>query len=757
VSKGQTGPASGRRVTWGRAWLLALLPLCILFVDVAHAAAANDFVRLAGKIDLRTVFPGAESIGKPQGDPPVAPVLNAGKTVGYVFLNSDFASATGYSGRPIHIFIGIDLSGVIQGAQLTEHHEPIVLVGIPEAKIRAVIQSYTGRDIAALARGKGGKRDIDIVSGATVTVMVIDDSILHSALKVTRRLGLGGLKPQVAETSGPRATIDMTQTGTADWQTLLSDKSVSSMKLTLTDINAAFAKSGDKIAAERPETGDPEDTFIELHGALVSVPTIGESLLGPQEYKNLKARLKGGQSAILLMGKGRYSFRGSGFVRGGIFDRFQLIQGEASVRFHDKNYQRLRAVAATGAPEFSEVALLTIPPDKNFDPTAPWRIELLVSRATGPTDKAFLTFNMPYELPSHYAKASPAPEPSAEVASAAEGTTDVIDDGAKGPPLWQRLWRQKTWQVAVLAIAMLALTGIFFTQEWVTRNAILVERLRNVFLVFTLFGIGFYANAQLSVVNVMTFFNALITNFRWDYFLMEPLIFLLWFSVAASLLLWGRGAYCGWLCPFGALQELLNKLAKWIGLRQFEVPWWLHERAWAIKYMIFLVLFGVSLYSLSMAERMAEVEPFKTAIILKFMREWPFVMFAVAVLAAGLFVERFYCRYLCPLGAALAIPGRMRLFEWLRRYKQCGSPCHRCADECMVQAIHPEGHINPNECLYCLHCQVLYHDKDRCPVVIQRLLRAERREPFVGVRPAPAQSSGERTKPQHVKPENIAK
>jgi NosR/NirI family nitrous oxide reductase transcriptional regulator len=46
----------------------------------------------------------------------------------------------------------------------------------------------------------------------------------------------------------------------------------------------------------------------------------------------------------------------------------------------------------------------------------------------------------------------------------------------------------------------------------------------------------------------------------------------------------------------------------------------------------------------------------------------------------------------------------------------------------MVQAIHPDGRINPNECLYCLHCQTLYHDAVRCPVVIQRGLRAERRE-----------------------------
>ena len=64
---------------------------------------------------------------------------------------------------------------------------------------------------------------------------------------------------------------------------------------------------------------------------------------------------------------------------------------------------------------------------------------------------------------------------------------------------------------------------------------------------------------------------------------------------------------------------------------------------------------------------LAEVEPFKTAIILKFVRDWPFVIYALALLAAGLFVERFFCRYLCPLGAALAIPGRMRMFEWLKR------------------------------------------------------------------------------------------
>jgi len=160
---------------------------------------------------------------------------------------------------------------------------------------------------------------------------------------------------------------------------------------------------------------------------------------------------------------------------------------------------------------------------------------------------------------------------------------------------------------------------------------------------------------------------------------------------------------------------------------QISVPFAVHQRLWVIKYIIFLVLFGLSLYSLSVAEQGAEVEPFKTAIVLHFWRAWPFVAFAAALLFAGLFIERFYCRYLCPLGAALAISARLRIFDWLRRYRECGNPCQRCGIECPVQAIHPEGHINPNECIQCLHCQMLYHHDQKCPVMIQKRLKLEKR------------------------------
>ena len=116
---------------------------------------------------------------------------------------------------------------------------------------------------------------------------------------------------------------------------------------------------------------------------------------------------------------------------------------------------------------------------------------------------------------------------------------------------------------------------------------------------------------------------------------------------------------------------------------------------------------------------LAEVEPFKTAIMMTFWREWPFVMFALALLIAGLFIERFYCRYLCPLGAALAIPAKLKLFDWLHRRPQCGRECRFCETQCTVGAIDTLGRINPNECILCLRCQVIMNDADRC-VVLQR-------------------------------------
>ena len=697
--------------------LLILLVAACLFAAPARAQGAgpagNVLSSYIGEVPPGELVPGADAFGPIREDLAVAPVLKGGETLGYAFITSDFVGTTGYSGKPIHTMVAVSPEAKVLGVRLVKHSEPIVLIGIPEAKMKAVAEGYAGLDLVAEAEAGGSAHDLNIISGATVTVMVIDDSIVRSGLKVARSLGLGGL---AGEDSAPARQLNPEAVAEGDWAALLGDGTVRSLRLTTGEVNEAFAALGDPRSDARALTDPPETTFIDMQATLVSVPGIGKPVLGDAGYANLDAWLDEGDQAVLIAGLGLYSFKGSGYVRGGIFDRIQLIQDDVSVRFRDRQHRRA-SIALSGTPDFTEVDLFKIPADSGFDPAKPFRIQLLVHRDVAAIEKLFTTFDLSYTLPETYLLAPPPPPPVAEAPAAA---APELDENAAQAALWKRIWESKTPQIITITVLLGILTAAFFFQEFLSRSERAVYWFRMSFLTVVLVVLGWMWNAQLSVVNIMALANSFATGFSWQAFLLDPLTFILWFAVAAALIFWGRGAYCGWLCPFGALQELLNQIGRKLGIPQFTLPWGLHERLWPVKYMIFLGLFGVSLASLEQAEHLAEVEPFKTAIILKFARAWPFVVYVIGLLMAGLFVERFYCRYLCPLGAGLAIPARIRMFDWLKRYKECGNPCQTCANECFVQAIHPTGEINPNECLNCMHCQVLYHSHSKCPVVIKR-------------------------------------
>ena len=703
--------------------LLAISLLALLLSLSPGAGEAKTVLeRFLPKVPPGQLVEGAEAYGEPLPDLPVAPVLKDGETIGYAFITSDFVGTAGYSGKPIHVMVALGKDGKILGAELVKHHEPIVLIGIPNSKIKALTESYRGLDIVKEAAAGGSAHDVNIISGATVTIMIIDDSIVRSSIKVARALGLGGLAKEAAD-AGPKWRVNTEDREIRDWFDLTGDGSVRRLTLDIGQVNQAFRDLGDPRVLKHEEKGDPGETFIDLYMAPVSVPGIGLSLLGENEYRNLENWLEEGDQAIMLAARGRFSFKGSGYVRGGIFDRIQLIQGDVSVRFRDHDHKRLGRVAADGAPKFDEVDEFRIPADSGFDITKPFRLQLLVNRPVGPVEKTFLTWDLNYRLPERYLVEVVAPKPAG--AAAAQATLAAADEahgdeGSARAKLWKKVWHAKRVEIAILVAMLTILTGVFFFQMQVTRHKRAFWWFRMGFLAVTLVFLGWMENAQLSIVNLMALLASLREGFSWDTFLMDPLVFILWCSVAVTLIFWGRGGFCGWLCPFGALQELTNQIGRIFRIPQWRLPWGLHERLWPIKYIIMLVLLGVSIVSTQLAEQYAEVEPFKTAIILKFARAWPYVLFVVVLLGIGLFIERFYCRYLCPLGGALAVPGRIRMFDWLKRYKECGNPCQTCANECFVQSIHPTGEINPNECLQCLHCQVLYQDHEKCPVVIKR-------------------------------------
>ena len=742
--------------------LILSLTLCLASLMPQQASAqgaapvaSSHLAQLLPDIAPADIVPGADTFGEIRADLPVAPVIGGGKQLGWVYVTSDFVGTTGYSGKPIHTAVAVDQDARVLGVRLVKHSEPIVLIGIPNEKIQEMAAGYVGMDLKAEAQAGGDAHELNIISGATVTVMVIDDSIVRSGLHVARALGLGGLgeAPAAAANAGPAMAVNPDAAAAKDWPTLEGDGTVRRLLLDVATVNQTFETHADPRAREKPLTEAPDTTFIDMRVALVSHPGIGPALLGEAGWKNLQSWLKPGEQAIMVLGNGLYSFKGSGYVRGGIFDRIQLMQGDSSVRFRDRQHRRMNALAAEGAPKFTEMDLFKIPADAGFDPAKPFRLQLLVFRQVAAIDKAFTTYELDYQLPAKYlqevpqapaaaaAADAPTAQPATSPAPAATGPAVSAAPSAAPPEavmsqaaateadaqaqLWKRIWEAKTPQIAALLVMLGVLTLAFFFQDYLARSARAVAVFRYAFLTVTLVWLGWMMNAQLSVVNILALFNSLTTGFSWQAFLLDPLTFILWFAVAAALIFWGRGAYCGWLCPFGALQELTNHIARRLGVPQWRLPWGLHERLWPVKYMIFLGLFAVSLMSLDRAEHLAEVEPFKTAIILKFVREWPFVLYAAWLLVMGLFVERFYCRYLCPLGAGLAIPARIRMFDWLKRYRECGNPCQTCGVECMVQAIHPTGQINPNECLNCMHCQVLYHSKEKCPVVQRTLKRRE--------------------------------
>ena len=249
-------------------WLtVASLTILAVLCLGATRADAETLASFLPDLEPSQLYPEADAFGPVRDDVAVAPILKGGETVAWAFLTSDFVGTTGYSGKPIHVVAGIDKDAVLTGVELVKHSEPIVLIGIPNSKMVALTETYAGLDLKAEAAAGGGAHDLDIISGATVTIMIIDDSLVRGGIRVARALGLGDLAPQLAE--GPRRALDLSQQDIRDWSTLSGDGSVRRLTLDIGQINAAFAATGDARAIKRPEPGAPDDIFIDMHMAQV--------------------------------------------------------------------------------------------------------------------------------------------------------------------------------------------------------------------------------------------------------------------------------------------------------------------------------------------------------------------------------------------------------------------------------------------------------------------------------------------------------
>ncbi len=607
------------------------------------------------------------------------------KLVGYVMLSTDITDIPAYSGKPVVTLIGMSTTGHFTGVKILKHSEPILLLGIPESALIKFNEQYLGQfvgDDIEIGRSRPEENIIglDAISGATVTVIAQNQVMMMSGAATARQVGIlePTVRPQAKFTDGDRSL---------DWATLVKEGAV--QRLTV---------KPEQVGLDRSPV-----PFIDLWYGYLNQPEIGRSILGAGAWESLMSRLKEDENAIFVIRTGGHeSFKGSGFVRGGIYDRVQVRQGLDSFTFRDLDAYNLYGIQAPGAPAFNESAIFVVR-SPAFSGAFPWKLVFLgnrIDRETGA--RSFTNFDSEYWLANHFLDG---------------GRPKVVKPDAP----WVRVWKTRAVEIGLFVTLLLAVAVLYNYREVLTRRATRknkwpVNGFKYVIWLVSIFFVGFGLLAQPSITQVLTWFHALLFQWKWELFLSDPFIFLFWIFIIITVFVWGRGLFCGWLCPFGSLSELLHKVGEHIGLKRFQfmpsMKW--HNRLKWIKYGVFFTLLAVSMFSMGLAEKLAEVEPFKTTFLVgMFNRAWPYTLFVAFLLGLSLFMERPFCKYLCPLGAALAMPSTFRWFG-LKRKQECDT-CKACAVGCGSLAIDEHGRIDHRECMHCLDCMILYTDEHACP------------------------------------------
>lgn len=670
--------------------LLLLARPTLAQAPTADPSAARELDCAA--LDCASVLPGAARFERVEGSGGAAPFRVGydaqGDIVGWVALSTDVVDIKAYSGKPLVTLVGLTPDGVIAGARVVHHSEPILLVGIPERALTEFVDSYRGRSASEkVVVGHSTEPDavtVDVISGATVTALAQNRTVLETA----RALGVAvGVIEAAASVPGHFVQRDDVWT----WQQLVAERALGHLKVSQADMGSQ---------------GD--EPFIELYFAIADAPHVGKALLGEEQYAWQMQRLEAGQHLLVVLGRGTSSFKGSGFVRGGIFDRVRVEQGLRSILFRDTDYENLARTPAEGAPEFAEGALF-VTPKGQLDPGRTFDLVFLGSRYNkkGGFSRDFNAFRGSLRVPkSVYVLDGPDPEQA----------------------IWRQAWVNNRVKVVGLGAYLLVIAGLFVGRRWLTGTMRRLQRLHTLALVTSFAFLGLYLHAQPSVTQLLTLVGSIIDEMRWGLFLSEPLLFVSWIFIAAVTLIWGRGVFCGWVCPYGAMSELLFRVGRLLKLPELELPEWLHLRARYVRYGVLALLVGTFLYSSELGERLAEIEPFKsTFFVAPWTRELLFFGWWLALAAASLVTFRPFCRYLCPLGAALALPSSLRLSGPHRR-NFCSS-CTICTRGCEPKAIRSDGTIDRRECLSCMECEANYRDHEVCPplVGIDRLLQKQRR------------------------------
>jgi transcriptional regulator of nitric oxide reductase/ferredoxin len=693
--------------------LLALIFLCLaplLRAEPLSSEALADLVVPPFKL------------GEPVNDKGVWTILNAGGAeAGFVFETEPLAPLPGFSGAAINVLVTLDSEGRFMDVRLLDHNEPIFVSGLGEAPFRAFFEQYRGHaisDTLVVGTPYGGATEgsglvyLDGVTKATASIRIAHESVLAATLQVAREKMQG-------VSSAPPARPDPTHDEPLEFASLLEQGLITRLTVTNAQVQAQFA--GTLWERDDPEAQEaPQAPYLDLWIADLGPPSIARALLSDDGMEGLGGFLEiaDHDAPILVIETARHGLVSEGFVRNTSPDWLSATQdglpvalrdSDVEVRLHPDLPDMLHDAVDRGA-----ALILRTDRRLGFDPTREWTMGVEAVRRHGilQPEIGSATLTVPHVTPERFYTR---PEVPKQLSPAAEALRGRAMDLA-----WLALGLVGLFALLGPGLRRFAGTAQFQT----VRLGILAT--------MTVF-VGFWGQGQLSIVTVLASLRTALDGASFAFLLYDPFSTLVWAAALIGFVLWGRGLFCGWLCPFGALQEFADRIGRALRLPQLEPNAAWDARLRLVKYGVLAALVGVAVWAPQHIDSAAEVEPFKTAITVYFVRDWYYVAYAALWLLLGMVLFKGFCRYVCPLGAVMAIGGLLRGRNWIARRPDCGSPCQLCRVKCRYKAIEPSGKISYDECFGCLDCVEIYEDKDRCvPLILAG--RTAARQPGMAAR-----------------------
>ena len=186
-------------------------------------------------------------------------------------------------------------------------------------------------------------------------------------------------------------------------------------------------------------------------------------------------------------------------------------------------------------------------------------------------------------------------------------------------------------------------------------------------------------------------------------------IFLLIATILSTILL-GR-FFCGFFCSFGAMGDLIWFISKKTVKPHFKISEKVDEKLKYLKYAVLLFIV-VGIWTLNLVTWDSTSNPWNIFGMYSSISGFSTLgyLFSIGglllllIIIGSFFIERFFCRYLCPLGAIFAVFSKMRLFNIKKNRSQCGS-CRACTNQCsMGIPLYRYDRVTSGECINCFEC-----------------------------------------------------